>query len=227
MKPPPVLNLEGSLAENWRKWEQRFNLYLVASGIGDKTAKVQASTLLHVIGPNALDIYNTFARDAEGNEMKVDKIIEKFKAYCNPRKNITYERHVFNTRNQKAGDSIDQYVTDLRTKAKTCEFGTLCESLIRDRVVCGIMNNMLHARLLRESELTLKTAIDICRATEVSLEQAKSLTSTQEEMSLKINAVKRDQQNGPTKYKYRKNNTEKRHPQNETVMCGRCGGKHG
>ena len=39
MKPPQVLNLEGNLAENWRKWEQPFNLYLVASGIGDKTAK--------------------------------------------------------------------------------------------------------------------------------------------------------------------------------------------
>ena len=47
--------------------------------------------------------------------------------------------------------------------------------------------------------LTLKKAIDICRATKVSLEQAKSLTSTQEEMSPEINAVKRDQQNGPTK----------------------------
>ena len=99
-----------------------------------------------------MDIYNTFAWDAEGDEMKVDKIIEKFKAYCNPRKNITYERHVFNTRNQKAGQSIDQYVTDLRTKAKTCEFGTLCESLIRDRVVCGIMDDKLRARLLRESD---------------------------------------------------------------------------
>ena len=51
-------------------------------------------------------------------------------------------------------------------------------SLIRDRVVCGIMDDKLRARLLRESELTLKKAIDICRATEVSLEQAKSLTST-------------------------------------------------
>ena len=113
-----------------------------------------------------------------------------------------------NTRNQKAGESIDRYITDLRTKGKTCEFGTLCESLIHDRVVCGIMDDKLRARLLRESELTLKKAIDICRATEVSLEQAKSLTSAQEEMSPKINAVKRDQQNGLTKYKHRKNNRE-------------------
>ena len=67
------------------------------------------------------------------------------------------------------------------------------------------MDVKLRARLLQESELTLKKAIDICRATEVSLEQAKSVTSTQEEMSPKINAVKRDQQNCPTKYKHRKN----------------------
>ena len=57
------------------------------------------------------------------------------------------------------------------------------------------MDDKLRAQLLREIELTLKKAIDICRATEVSLEQAKSLTSTQEEMSPEINAVKRDQQN--------------------------------
>ena len=33
--------------------------------------------------------------------MKLDKIMEKFKAYCNPRKNLTYERHIFNTKKQQ------------------------------------------------------------------------------------------------------------------------------
>ena len=86
-------------------------------------------TLLHVIGEDAFEIYNTFTWE-ESNAMKGDKILEKFSIYCRPRKNITYERHVFNTRNQIAGEVIDQYLTDLRTKAKTCEFGTLCDGLI-------------------------------------------------------------------------------------------------
>ena len=31
---------------------------------------------------------------------------------------------------QEAAEGINQYVTELRTKASTCEFGELCESLI-------------------------------------------------------------------------------------------------
>ncbi len=205
MKPPNILMSEGNLAENWRKWERQFKLFLVASGIGEKSAKVQASTLLHVIGENALEVYNTFAWDDEGDAMKVDKIMEKFAAYCTPRKNITYERHIFNTRNQRAGETIDQYVTDLRTKAKSCEFGTLCDSLIRDRIVCGIIDDKLRARLLREGDLTLQKAIDICRANEVSLEQAKSLTNVTDDVTSEVNALKTDQCSDRDRYNKNRN----------------------
>ena len=73
-----------------------------------------------------LEIYNTFTWDHKGDEKKVNTIMTKFEAYCKR------ERHVFNTQNQQISETIDQYVTDLKTKAKTCEFGTLTDSLIRD-----------------------------------------------------------------------------------------------
>ena len=91
-----------------------------------------------MIGPESLEIYNTFTWATDGDNMKLDKIMEKFKGYCNPRKNLTYERHIFNTRNQQAGENIDAYVTDLKNKAKLCEFSTLKDSLIWDRIVCVI-----------------------------------------------------------------------------------------
>ena len=64
---------------------------------------------------------------------KVHKLMEKFEVYCTPRQNVTWDRHFFNSRTQQPGKTIDQYVTDLRCKAKHCEFGTLTYSLIRDR----------------------------------------------------------------------------------------------
>ena len=48
---------------------------------------------------------------------------------------------IFNTRNQQIGETIDQYVTDLRNKANTCEYGNLTDSLIKDRLVCGITSD--------------------------------------------------------------------------------------
>ena len=79
--------------------------------------------------------------ETDGDEKKVTKIMEKFKSYCTPRKNVTWEKHVFNSRSQQPGEKINQYVTDLCSKAKSCEFGTLIESLIRDRIVCSVIIN--------------------------------------------------------------------------------------
>ena len=92
LTPPEQLNLEsGNLAENWRQWRQRFDIFSLATGLSEKSDKVQSATLLHVAGPTGLEIYNTFTWDEEGDEQKVNKILQKFENYCKPRKNITWE----------------------------------------------------------------------------------------------------------------------------------------
>ena len=58
--------------------------------------------------------------------------------------------------------SIDQYATDLKIKSQTCEFAKLKDSLIYDRIVCGIVCDRTHVYLLKESDLTLQKALDIC-----------------------------------------------------------------
>ena len=105
---------------------------------------------------------------AEGDDQKVSKITERFDDYCNPQENVTWERHVFNTRNQQPSETIDQYITDLKTKAKSCEFGVLTDSLIKGRIVCGITDDQTRSRLLREPDLTLQKALDICQANEAT-----------------------------------------------------------
>ena len=85
---------------------------------------------------------------------------------------------MFNTRNQQVGETIDQYVADLKTKVRSCEFGVLTDSLIKDRIVCGIIDDRTRSRLLREPDLSLQKALDICRANEATKTQMKLLTAT-------------------------------------------------
>lgn len=176
LSPPPQLNLTGNLAENWRRFKQQYEIYEAASGTDQKDEKVRSMTFLHVVGSESLEIYNTFSWDEDGDKFKLTAICEKFEDYCNPRKNVTFERHVFFTRNQREGEKYDTYITDLRNKSSTCEFGTLCEGLIRDRIVCGIRSDSVRARLLRETDLTLQKCVDICRAAEASEAQLKELS---------------------------------------------------
>ena len=99
LRSPNSLSFEGNVSENWRRWIQQFRLYLNATGRDRKPDIVQCSTLLTVAGEDAVEIYNTFTF-ASGETDKIEPLISKFHAYCIPKKNITFERHVFNTRIQ-------------------------------------------------------------------------------------------------------------------------------
>lgn len=213
-QPPPNLSLQGNLAENWRTWIQRFELFNTASGIEEKSQKVQCATFLHVAGEEAIKVFNTFVyADGERNNLAV--LTKKFLDYCEPRKNLPYIRHMFFTRAQKQAESIDAYVTDLKNKAKDCEFAQLQDSLIRDRIVCGIINDQVRGRLLREADLTLDKAIDICRASEITTSQVKALA---EEVDVnRLRTVRPKDQ-----FKANTGNLD----QSES-SCNRCGYKHG
>ena len=111
-------------------------------------------------------------------ERTIEELLKSFDDYCDPKKNETVERHKFFMRNQEQGESFDKYLTELRILEKTCDFGTLSDSLHRDRIVCGISSSSLRERLLRKPSLTLKSCIDLCRASELSKERNKSFTNT-------------------------------------------------
>ena len=94
----------------------------------------------------------------------------KFRDICNPQSNRTMERCKLHSRNQKQGESIESFISNLRIKAKNCHFGDLTDELICDRIMCGINSDSLRKTLLRDSELKLAKAISICRINELTEE---------------------------------------------------------
>lgn len=146
--PDPLKILDGNTSQKWKKFKQKWSNYEIAAGTVEKSQVTRVATFLTVIGEEAVDVYNAFIWDEEEDNLKIEKVLEKFESFCNPRKNTIYERYMFFSRNQENGESIDHYVTVLKTLADTCEFGALKESLIRDRVVFGILDSSVRARLL-------------------------------------------------------------------------------
>ena len=95
------------------------------------------------------EIINTFTFPQDDQD-KVDPLLQKFDDYCKPKKNTIMARFRFNSRVQAPGESIDQFVTDLRILAKECDFSTLCDGLICDRLVCGTNDPQIQEKLLQE-----------------------------------------------------------------------------
>ena len=179
-KPPPSMRFDfaANLAETWRKWEQQFRIYFTAAELDKKNKVTQAAILLHTCGPEGVDIYGTFVFSEGEDKDDIEIILKKFRDYCEPRKNIVYERYKFWSRNQQDSESVDQWATDLKRKASHCEFGSQSNDMIRDKVVFGIQNQGVKERLLREADLTLEKALDICRTSETTKQQISAMQTT-------------------------------------------------
>ena len=87
--------------------------------------------------------------------------------------NVPYKRLVFRETKQSASETVEQYITRLRQKAHTCEFGDTCEEQIRDQVISGCLSHNLRLKLLQKGgDLTLIQLRDIAWAMQNAEKQA-------------------------------------------------------
>ena len=63
-----------------------------------------------------------------------------YKDYFVPQRNIMFERFKFNSDVQQKGELVVSFVTDVRTMADLCNFGTFKNELIRDRIVVRMID---------------------------------------------------------------------------------------
>lgn len=209
-RPPPEMDFaSGNVAETWRKWIQKFENYMIASEKNTKPDVSKIAIFLNLLGDEGFEIYNTFKFT---KEVEYTKVIEKFTEYCTPRKNVVFERYKFFSCSQQEGQSVDNYTTQLKTLASTCEFEGQEDSLIRDRIVLGLRDNNLQERLLREPDLSLQKAVEFVRAAEISKQQFQHIL---EPASTTVDALKQQ----------RKGRFQKR-PTYNNFQCKRCGTTH-
>ncbi|XP_064622356.1 uncharacterized protein K02A2.6-like [Lineus longissimus] len=105
--------------------------------------------------------------------------------------NETYERYLFNKRDQKADETIEAFMAGIRTLIKTCNYHRdSVSSILRDRVVLGINDKETQKLLLRERNLTLEGCVNICKAAENATIQGKALSSDSANAAVSIKRVK-------------------------------------
>ena len=92
--------------------------------------------------------------------------------------------------------------------------------MIRDRIVIGISDSTLRARLLRETDLDLAKATQMCRADEISKQQLKTLAGPSE--VTRINEVRYEDSRKRTTYK-KKIHDKVNHPESKEQTCRYCG----
>ena len=116
-KPNP-LSFDGNTSKNWRRFKQQYDIYLTALGNEKKDDSIKIAILLNFAGEDTIEAFNTF-QFPKGHKKKLDKVLEQFKRYCNPRMNTIFEQYHFWQITQKDLETVDQFVTPLKNTEKT------------------------------------------------------------------------------------------------------------
>jgi len=139
------------------------------------------------MGEAADDILLTMNIDE--NNATYDTLLMAFNSHFDTRKNIIVERAKFNKRVQKGEEGIETFIQDLHKLAEDCNFGTIKEELIRDRIAVGGLDDMLSNDLQSQAKLTLVEAIRLSRQAEARKESQPLIRPG--ENGTTINEVKR------------------------------------
>ena len=172
---PSPMEMNGDLVQNWSFFKAQYVNYEIATGL-NKKADIRVATLLSLLGKECFRVYNHLDM-AEDDRKKVKQILQALEEHFAPTRNIIYERYKFNICEQDQAESVAEYMRHL---ALTCEFGTLEQELIRDRLVLGTKDASARARMLREPKLDLQKATDMCRSSEISKAQLKGMSNEHE-----------------------------------------------
>lgn len=72
-----------------------------------------------------------------------------------------------------------------------CEYEQFQDDLLRDRIVVSIKDNGLKRKLMSKTDLTLKTAIELCRVHEITERQVNSMQIDEKVIST-VNKINKD-----------------------------------
>ena len=206
-KPPDTVSFSsGNAARNWQEFVEQLHWFLAGTESNDKADSVKIGIMLTHAGKEAREIYKTLPWESAGDNMKFDKVLKAFKDYCQPRKNILYERYKLWSLKQEDGESVDTYLTRLKLQVDHCEYDkegwpdAVKTETVRDKFVFGLRDDSLKERLLQESSISLNKLVALAQRTESSRQQIKEMKEGSSEKF--VDAVIRE------------------------VSCGQCGRMH-
>lgn len=134
-----------------------------------------------------------------------------------PKRNTTYERHVFRQMKQESDERIELFAMRLRTQAERCEFGEQLESNVKDQLTEGCSSSLLRRKILERGDDDFDAILKLAKVIEAVSVQQKSFDRQDDQTKAtqsneEVNKIAEKQKFGRATAR-----------QNGSGGCGRCG----
>ena len=134
---------------------ERVEVFTLANGIKEEK---RVAILLSEIGGKVYGLLRNLVAPATVSAQSYQELTATLKAHFDPKPIVIAEGFHFHRRVQAVGESISEYVAELKRLANNCQFGQYLDEALRDRLVCGMRSQSTQKRLLAEADLTFSKA---------------------------------------------------------------------
>ena len=144
-------------SELFTVYMERVNLFFTANDVPDEK---KVPVFLTVVGKPTYALLRDLVQPSSPIDKTLQDITDVLKKHYQPTPSVIAERFQFHKRNQKEGESVAEYVAELKRLSTHCQFKDYLDDALRDRLVCGLRKESTQKRLLLEDKLTFTKAVE-------------------------------------------------------------------
>ena len=166
---PATLSLDpnsSTAAKDYKHWVKTFENFIEeCSGTTPPTTPNKLRLLVNLVSPRIYE-YIEDCTTYNAAKAELDKVFKRST-------NIIFARHLLATRKQRPEESIDEFIRELHSLSRDCDFkdvnaSTYKEEMVRDSFINGLTSSFIRQRLLESTELSLQTAYERARTLDLA-----------------------------------------------------------
>lgn len=123
--------------EDIEEYFERLEMFLTAQGV-PRDKKV--AHVISDIGSKAYAVLKNLLAPVAPKDSTLPNIKKALFEHYKPKPPVIGQRFVFHQRVQMPGESVNDFLMELRQLTRTCDFNQFLEEALRDHLVCGLAN---------------------------------------------------------------------------------------
>ena len=141
------------------------------------TVEKKRAVFLSVVGAATYKVLRNLISPELPSDKSYDELVSVLGQHYNPAPLEIVERFRFYCRVRNPGESVVNFLAQLRSLAARCNYGDSLENMLRYRLLCEINDDSTQKGLLAEPNLTYKKAAELARGLETADRNVKLLKS--------------------------------------------------
>lgn len=149
---------------NWSTYCDRVEMYFLVNKV---TEELKVPTIISIIGDTSYELIVNLCSPKKPSELEYAELKKLMQSHLEPKPSVLAERYRFRQYRQREGQTIAEFVSEIKKMARYCDFGANLNENMRDQFVCGLLKEgMRHRLFLEDEKIDFEKAVSLAKAFE-------------------------------------------------------------